>query len=457
MKPASEFFEGSIDPRFNILNSTINIDASNSRVLIQRRSSNTGSATYLGQTCFNTRQTYFDISSSSDLRQYLPGVCFVLRGYAVLEDGSTPVDRTSVGIPWNSMCMLNGLQVRINSSGTPIEIYSNNRFDVASTIRLICEMSRTQLEGMSESLFTPCFETDADTGVTFSLETQARSLSWLQDVGGFVIKRSILWPLPLLCSFANVPAMCKINRIEFFFDWKNPDQVLFKKTAYNHTPQYLVEDIQCILDQSSMSVIQASMELKESVSKQDTQRFFYRYYDVLETNYVSSGTVLQNSVPNLESAILCFPSTVLGNPNYLQFCMNNLNSYAMMYNGYSVPQVPVQMDVLHRQNNGEAYYMYKKLLKKEFTTNYLPALPYSTGYGAELNPHDDSTYFLFCASFNQSLAPHLSDPGELRCITSQVANADPLICNTNCKVYLIKIRNVGFQVNPDGTCEKFFP
>lgn len=453
----SEFFVGTLDNRYNILNNQVNIDASGARVLIQRRTSNSGSSSLLGNACYNTKQTYFDISSSSDLRQYLLGFNILVKGYATIEDGRTPVDRTSVGIPWNSMgALLNGIQVRLNSSGNPVEIYSNNRYDVASTIRLLMEQSRTNLENMSETLFTPCFESDMDRATGFSLETQARSLKWLQDIAGHLIKRTMLWPLALLCSFAAVPSFIDIRRIELYLDWKAPNEVCFKKSAYAHTPYYFVEDVQCILDQSSMSVYQASMELKESISQKSTQRLFYKYYDVLETQYISSGSVVQNGVQNLESAVLCFPATVLGNPNYLQFTMNSLSTITFFYQGYSVPQTPMTMDTLNRQANGEAYFAYRKCCKKEFTTNYSPAIPYDTGFGAELNPHADETYFLYCATFSNSLNPHLTDAGELRAVTSQNVDPDPLNCSTNCKVYLVKIRNVAYEIHPDGTCEKWW-
>lgn len=457
-KPESMFM-GTIDSRFDTLQSQINIDASNGKIYIQRRSSNTGSGTYLGQACMNTRQTYFNISSSSDLRYYLPGLALMPTFHACLEDGVTPVDRTNVGIPWNvAGATIANLQLRINGQAQPIEIYSNNNFGIANTIRLLCEMSRTNIDGMSESFALPALgeETEAETATTFSLACQARSLMNLTDVAGFTIKRNYLWYLPLLFSFASVPCYASINLLEIFIDWIHPSEVLFKKAAYPRTPQYICDDIQIMLDQTQMTPLQTGMELKEAMNQKSAQNFMYKYYDVSQQNYTSGGAIINNSVINCEGAILAFPGSVLGNPNKLQFCMNNISSFTMFYQGQSVPQIPCALDVTNRKNNVEAYFMYKKLCKREYTTNYLPAIPYENGYGDELNPKDASIYFLFCSPFNPALTPKLADASELRVITSQVYNADPQICNTNCSVYLIKIRNVVFQVKPDGTAEKMY-
>jgi len=460
----SDFFVGAIDQRYNILNQTINIDASGSRVLIQRRSSNTGTSTLIGNACFNTKQTYFDISSSSDLRQYLPGLTIMCRGYATIEDGTTQVDRTAVSIPWDSAAaLLNGIQVRINGNGNPVEIYSNNRYDIAHLTRMVMEYSRTTLEGLSETLFTPCFESDAETNLQLSLEAQARSLKWLTDASGKMIKRQLLWPLGYLCSFAAVPAFLDIKRLEIFLDWKNPAEVCFKLSTYAHTPYYFIDDVQVILDQSSMSVFQSSLELKESITSNSTQRLFYKYYDVLETQYISSGTVVRNGVQNLEAAVLMFPCSILHTPagiqypNALQMTSNNLTTISFYYQGYSVPTTPMVLDVYNTMSTVEAYYHYKKCCKKELTMNFVPAIPWDTGYANESNPHNDSTYFLYCASFSNALAPHLSDAGELRVVTSQTVMPDPELNSlVPCKCYLVCIRNVAFEMHPDGTAEKWW-
>lgn len=439
----------------NILNQQINIDGSNVRILSERRTPQTGSN---GATGFNTRQTYFNITSSSDLRSYIPGFNFLVKGHAENELHQ-PVDPATVGIPWDSMgALISNLQIRINGAANPIEQYANNRFDTSHFVRMIMEMSRTQIEGMDDVFFAPCFEEDAESTTTFSLECQARSLRWLATSGGGNIEyHSVNWPFPVLCSFAAIPAQWAINQLEVFIDWKSPETVLFKKTADPHTNSYIVDDIQLIVDRTQMSMFQSALELKQDVSAKNTQRVMYRYYDTLETTYTGGATIYQNGITNLEAVVLMFPHTVLSTGvNPLQFCANSLSAISAVYSGISVPQQPIQVDVANKLRNSELYYHYKKCCKKEFTTNFVPALPYTTSYGNALNPADDACYFLYCFCFNNGIAPRLSDSSEVRVITSQTSTSNPAIDSTNCKCYLVKIRNVCFQINNDGTVEKFY-
>ena len=452
------FFAPSIDPRFNILNQATAVDCSNSNLIIRRQPPNSGSAGANGFN-YNGGTVYFDISNGgNDLRENLNGMAVIGKWHAQKSNGN-PVDRNTVGIEPDLACAaIKSIRCHINSSSEPIEVYSNANYGDALKVRHLLTMSNQMLEsGAGGACLPPYFSSNLDTKTTFSIETLARSATFLAGPNQ-ILYNSFRWSLPWLFSFATVPALSSILRIQLYIDWQPQDQVLFKMTSNADTNLFIIDDIVLETDSTRMTTIQNSLEIKEQVSGSSAQNFLFPYYDTISQTYTGSSTLICTGVSNLQAAVLLFPSTSCSSQgvNRYQYMPNDLSSVNANYKSMSVPQTQVPLSVTQPSQNIEIYNMYIRTCNLQYSENFVAAIPFESGFGASMNPYTDASQYLYCFPFNAGLLPTLSDASDLQIYTSQSYSGDPHNASTNCSCIIVRIRLIAYQVKPDGSTQKFF-
>ena len=456
---ANEIYEAAIDCRFSLLENKIPIDASGSYILVSRRSPNQrGGSPYIN----SNSQTYFEITSSSDLRNYLGSFAFIVKNHCENEVAGG-IAHDKVSLPWNPACMISTMQLRINGQGTPMENDSSTFYMYSNTMRVLTELSQTQIEGASSVFWTPAIgaEDDADTTLAggISAAGQARTLQWFSDADNTIIHNQRLLPFSYLFSSCNVAAQFELHKIEVFITWRAPETVCFHTADDAHTNYFFVDDINLILNQQQMTMFQNMLETRDVRTGKNTQNIMYPYYEAFSTSYTSSQNIIRNSVVNLDSVFLWFPQTILTNgANYLQACANSISTFNSYYANMPVPTTPIALDITSKKCNVEIYYEYLRACDKLNNHNFVPAITYDTGYASEaiINNRDDATYFLYCTKFNNSLQPKLTSASELRLIPIQAPVGDGDWESTNCTAIVILKRWICVTINPDGTITKLY-
>lgn len=456
---ATDVYEAAIDPRFNLLENKIPIDASGSYILVSRRAPNSrGGSPHINS---SGSPTYFEISSSSDLRNYIGSFALIVKCHCENEAGGG-IDHAKVSVPWNPACMISTLQLRINGQGSPLEIDSSTYFMYSNTMRVLCEMSRTNIEGRSDVFWTPCMDSEEDADVSLpgglSPAAQARTLTWFSSLDNDIIYNQRLLPFAYLFSSCNMAAQVELHKIELFITWRDPTSVCFKTTDDAHTNNFFIDDVNMILNQQQMSVFQNMLETRDIKTGKNAQNLMFAMYDAYSTTYTSSQNIIRNSVVNLDTVFLWFPATILTNgANYLQACSNSISTYNAYYANMPCPTTPVSLSVADKKCNVEIYYEFLRAIDKINNKNFVPSIDYEKGYAAEslANNRDDSTYFIYATKFNNSLQPKLTSASELRIIPIQ-APVGGDYDSTNCTAIVIMKRWVQCTINPDGTVNKVY-
>jgi len=458
-----EFFEPTEDLRYSVFNTSIPVDGSSSGISISRRSAmiRGGDSTGLNAT---GNPTLFRITSSTDLRNYLSSFSFLVKGHAykLVQGVQTAVVHTTTAIDWDSAAaIIENAYISYNNNSEIAENYNSSTYSVAHKVRMLQTLSRTCAEGMDDVLFTPCHESIRDTTTVLSPETLVRSAQWLSAFDGSresIVYHKKNWPLSYLFSSAAASGYLDVNQIDVCFTFKRPTRILHKLTENSDTNYYVVDDIELVVDQTKMSAPQASIEIKDKKTGDDVQRFGFLFYDTLTTSYTNSQKLLIPSVENLQSLVVCFPSTCDGKGvNPLQFILNDMTSVSAMYGSLQPLEFPINFDPDNRLTNVELFYHFKKWINKPFSTNFVPFIDWVKGYGqmplitttgtgGEGDPiittrTPREMYALMCFNFFSSDNFHLTSGTQLEIQTSQSSQGA-----SNVNIHIIKVRSQFVQL-----------
>ena len=413
----SQFFDSIQDQRFNLLTQKIPVDASNAQTLVSKLAPWSAGGSNLGLNT-NTKLTRFRLQSSEDLRSFIGGFSFLIKGHACRVNNSTgaqtPLSTNLVSLPWDTAgALIENIFLKFNDQSDLIEQYNSSTYPISHMARMLTQKSRLFLENASDMLFTPCIETGRDLATTLSTESEVRQAKWLgNQAGGSIIYHSKLAPLSYLFDFCETDAFFKLNILEVSVQWKLPQNILFQTSAETaaallagYTNLYFVDECSMIVDQTRMSMSMAIKEVKEELKQEDTQRRSYLYYDAYPLNYSSHNMKLQLSQSeNCQGVIFMFPSTIDGlGINPLQFITNQLSSISFVYESKNLNEVPLTLDATNHSLNVEQYYYYRRLIKKEYAVNFTNAIPAETGMLSDVE-----NYSLVCCPVFASALPVLA-------------------------------------------------
>lgn len=457
----AEFFLPVQDERYNICTThRIAIDASSNTIIMSKKPA-WNSPSVNGIVNASSKPTQFRVYSSADLRSYLPYFTILVKGHAskIVGGNEVSINSKEVSIDWDpASALIKNCYIRLNSNSEMLENYQNSRYDVAHKVRMLQTLSRQMIEGDDSIFMSPCFETSRDTVTVLSAESQARSRRWLSSTttaptAAGIIYHSRSLPLSHLFSSCSIPAYLQVNCIDIVIEFKKYDEILFSTSVDTSANSYIIDDVSIILDQTKMSPAQASIELKELVDGTNVQRMAYPYYEIVSQAYVQSAKLIVPNCVDLQSVAFMFPSTTDGyGVNPLQFILNDISSYSVMYGNMQITDLPLNIDTTNRQTNVELYYYYRKCCHKEFTTNFVPAIPCYEGYlkpFQTLSPRVcDETYAIMWMPLWASDKFHLSPPAQLEIMTNQASTGKS---PSTCLICMCRMR--AMQINSDTTSE----
>lgn len=461
------FFELSPDVKYDTYNFKIPIDGGGSYTRIARCNP-VSNPPALG---FNSSSTVvaFLVTCNRDMRNYLRGFNFIVKGHAESSVSSYPfplngVDPDTVSIPWDPCALIKNFSIAIDGKRDPlIEQYSNSLYPVAHNQRMLLELSRDVINGSSDMFFTPCLEDTADINTAFSLQTERRSHTWLSKhviptlpalPYNQVIFHSKNLPLPLLSSWvAHCDAFTSIRKIEFMFEFKAQDSVLMQMSSNTSQNLYIIDSIELVYNEVSNQFFQDQNQIIERVEGNHPQRFCYPYYDIIEQQYVRNVTVQKNTAKNVQAVIMSFSATNMTGGvsiNPYQYVRNGITLLNAKYGHNLVPLRPIELDPLHPMSGTELYTYYKLLLNKSAIENFVPALNFANNFGQIddlLTGNNGENYCLYCIPFTSTDVFKLQQEGTIYINNTQSPGAS----TDQIPVYILTITSKFFQLNQDGT------
>lgn len=290
---------------------------------------------------YNGAELSFDIGISPSQR-LLPSKSYLrVRGVAlnVHHNALTPVP-IGVSIPWNSYAaLIDTASYSLNRASNNVETYTSDS-DHASMVKMTTQYSRTMLDSMHDSLFTPTIESkrDLNTGVEgapeFSNETLSRRTNWLTFIraagggdGNPIHHTKNLYLKDLFDSLSLPGAFYTTNftmKLKFKA-WNNILIVAQPAVPADEAPYigYFITDVSLFLTYVSLSENQLAVEAEAIQKNLPVLRESFRMYDAKTVAFATSSKYRESNVKNLQAAVMLFPSTectdLLG-VNPYQYC-----------------------------------------------------------------------------------------------------------------------------------------
>jgi hypothetical protein len=456
------FFELSLDPKYETYEQKIPIDGGGGMIRVCR----TGPVSKPSSLGYNSSSNVvtFLITSDRDLKSYLRGFSFIMKGHAESSIGIFPhngVNNTSVSIPWNSTCIIKNISASLDGKKDPyVEQYNNSLYPHAHTQRMLMELSRSIIEKSSDMFFTPTLEDQLETTTALSSQALARSSKWLSQLvtppspapSYFnVIFHSKSLPLPMLLSWvANCDAFVSLKKIEIIFEFKSQDSVLFQLASNTSQNLYIIDSLELLYIEASSQLAQEQNQIIERVEGTHPQRIAYPYYDIMENQYVRNVSVQKNTCKNVQSMIISFsaPSVSSTYINPYQYVANGLTLINSKYGLNLVPNRPIELDSTNPLTSAELFYYMKLVQKKLPIQNFVPALDFYKNYG-ELHGSSavNGNYNLYCVPFTTTDTLKRQQEGTIYINTTQ----SPSNSTDQIPVLLLAITGKFYQFNQDST------
>jgi hypothetical protein len=437
-----KYFEPVEDIRYSLSSQKIPVDNSNSIMMINHVNAYESSS---NGTCYNAANKIckFKISIPSDSVLDVASCALKISGHAYyLNTGAQTYVANTVSIPWDTAgALIQDIYVKCNSQSEYPISYMGDTYRAAHAIRMACEKSSTWMQNNGDILMLPSDYNCSARDTTTALNDMSLLRRNLNLVSGSAIQyHTKILPFPYLLEFFNTSQFMKLNELELHILFRDHTNILYKLAANVNQQYYDIDSVELIVGQVKMSSPQQLIEAKNN----SPQHMAYSYYELLKTNMTPNTRLSYDNQTNLQGAILAFPATNINtNINPIQFIETYQTGIQWSYDNRILTDTTTNFDNTNHSKNTEAYYWYKKLCKKELTSNFVPGLSASEFLNTSEN------FFIMCSPMFESDVITLNSGSGRGLLTITTYSADT--GNTVSLVYVVKIREKFVQFNMDGS------
>lgn len=338
--------------------------------------------------------------------------------------------RTTAGqydsAPWDALTsMIDSMYVRVSDGSQNISEYTvGNDFGRVALVHWLTNYDRYVLEGMDQTLFTPCLESSLDTSLVMSPESELRTRTWFSD---HTVKHHRVISLATLFNCFDRPILltnCK--KLKISIRWK-PMNVykmgyVILGGIYQGSTGIIIEDAQLMVTLARLSVRQGELEVysnqqgeSEQIGFLEKQCYTQRYTGadivLMPTNHLNAVTVFARAIDYQQNAVAPYminPSQMLGKltsvvvPPATTFEFGTgLSTLALKYGTVTIPSMPINLTLERYYDRLYQFYrmfclncndkiMTPAISLKEFKTHYcLISIPLFDSVGMK----DSSTGF----------------------------------------------------------------
>jgi len=366
---------------------------------------------------FNTLDVEFNIRIPAANRVCFNRSFIQLDYYAVDMTGPAPyapIATATVGVPWNTIAScIDNAEIQFNSSADQVEKLTQN-LGHGSMAKFLTSFSRPALEGMSDSLFTPCIESARDTtSGGLSPETVARSVRNLIQTDGSIRYGSKNIYMCDLFDSLRLPAAFYVQTMKLNIRPKASNDILFQMPANVAPNRFFVANLTLFLSLLTLTEAQLATEAKKIEAVQSLVRESFWMFDPIIKQHSQGITYRDSGVKNMQAAILMFSSTDSPDGkglNRYQYTYGNsiggmtsgIGAYQMRYDTVYSPAIALAVDTSNKSRNTPLYAQYRTLCKRMNDRESPPALEFTQHMGQQGEAGglvDANPYVLFCSVF----------------------------------------------------------
>ena len=372
------------------------------------RSNMSGCGLYIGYQCGQVRHT---VGGGTFLGRWVSG--HANNGY-----DANGTDAAGFYLPWHPANLINTASLKLNASQTPIEQYIHTGYYCHNkTLECLRKYKTESLEDMHETFFTPCLETQFDSGGVngagaltaglISAESAKRTNTWCGPIGladdassaanSVPFQGSKVIPFSELFNCCSIPAVWNNTSkfvLEMSFNLPNVIPLRCGPLNANEGQAYVfITDLRVVFDSSRMAALQ---QLQSTMERQKgaVENVAYLQNSIISVNYAPSVQCLATNQSNVQIAALAFSAnkrilpalgtTVFGS-NPFQYHDGFLNNINIQY-GTDMPlrsplnQIgsPADCSADNSLQHALAYNMYKKACSADSALLLHPAVPFNS-------------------------------------------------------------------------------
>lgn len=373
---------------------------------------------------FNGVEVLFDVRPPSNARVMFDKSYIKIDGFAanMAVNADAPV-LDGASIPWNSIAaLIRTAEIKMNQSATTTELLVQNVGD-GSMVKMLTRYTRTALESMEDSMFTPCFEEtrDLNTGVAgggghvaLSQVSQLRRNTQLVDpIGNTQRKHSKNIYLSDLFDSVRIPAAFYLNNLQLRIRPNLTSDILIKDTGRMGVnadlQKYFVTGMTLYLTYVTLSDEQLKLEAERILKNPAMMLQTFYAYDALQRVHQQGVTHRDTNVKNLQACVALFPSSLAGDgigANRYQYCygsgvggVTGITTYQMRYGQVYSPAQPVNVSQTNHATNTEMYAQYRLLSRKMWEREVDIPVRFTDMAPSRPTLDDPSYYTMFCAQF----------------------------------------------------------
>lgn len=391
-----------------------------------------GGVTY-GPACLNKVNVEFDSGTPADAFINPYESYILVKGYAAdmyNHTDSTHAIRASTSIPWNTIsALVENAKLFVNKQSTAVEEF-NEQIGHSSMVKMLETYTADALERGTDQWFTPCIEDTRDTNTgtptpnfanglsTQSIQRRDRNL--VDEPGGAVKPISKVIYLADLFDSLKQRASYKLFNVRVEIKFKPSNEILFTDLGSVDpdlaTAKAIAAEQRFFVTYARIEVVYNVLsEAQKAKYQQLTEQSQWPYknsftkYEASVAGSISAGEFKQDTLKNLQSATLLFPSTDCKDGigvNPYQYCWGSgatahtgITSFRMKYDGKYSPENAVEINAAAYGENAEVYELYRACARKRSNPYEAPAIAFHHMAVAQPDVYDYSSYVLLCANF----------------------------------------------------------